>query len=47
MNIDITKQEAWKLLDAVKSYKKDYVVGSSVDKIFESIVTKLKKIVKE
>jgi len=41
MNIDISKQEAWKLLDAVKTYIKDYAVNGAVQKIFTNIIKKL------
>lgn len=47
MEIDISKQEAWKLIDAVKAYMKDYTVTEPVNKIFDSISKKLKKIVQE
>jgi hypothetical protein len=46
MEIDISKQEAWKLMDALVAYKKDYTVTGPVDKIFESITKKLKKVLK-
>jgi hypothetical protein len=47
MEIDINKQEAWKLLDAISSYKKDYTVTGPVNKIFDGLIKKLKEIVKE
>jgi hypothetical protein len=47
MEIDISKQEAWKLMDALVAYKKDYTVTGPVTKIFESITKKLKKVLKE
>jgi len=47
MEIDISKQEAWKLLDALVAYKKDYTLTGSVNKIFDNITKKLKEIVKE
>jgi hypothetical protein len=47
MEIDITKQEAWKLMDALDAYKKDYTVTKPVNKIFDSITKKLKEVVKE
>lgn len=46
MEIDINKQEAWKLMDAVVAYKKDYTVTRPVDKIFESITKKLKEVIR-
>lgn len=47
MQIEINKQEAWKLLDALVAYKKDYTLTEPVNKIFDSITKKLKLIVKE
>jgi hypothetical protein len=47
MEIDITKQEAWKLIDAVQAYMKDYTVTGAVHKTFDSITKKLKQVVKE
>lgn len=47
MQIDITKQEAWKLMDALDAYKKDYTVTKPVVKIFDTITKKLKTVVKE
>lgn len=47
MEIDISKQEAWKLIDALVAYKKDYTVTAPVSKIFDNITKKLKQIVKE
>ena len=47
MQIDISKQEAWKLLDAIKSYISDYTVTGQVNKIFDNISKKLKKIVED
>ena len=47
MQIDINKQEAWKLLDALVAYKKDYTLTGPVNKIFDNITKKLKEVVKE
>ena len=47
MQIDITKQEAWKLIDAISAYMKDYTVTGPVNKTFDSITKKLKQVVKE
>jgi hypothetical protein len=44
MNVDITKQEAWKILDAIKAYTKDYTVTGAVEKTFHNITNKLKKV---
>lgn len=47
MNIEITKQEAWKLLDAIEAYKKDYSLTAPVTKMFTNIAKKLKDIVSD
>jgi len=47
MEIEISKQEAWKLLDALVAYKKDYTLTAPVSKIFENVTKKLKDIIKE
>lgn len=44
MQIDISKQEAWKLLDAIKTYMKDYTVTAPVNKTFNNIIKKLESI---
>jgi len=43
--IEISKQEAWRMLDALEAYKKDYSVSATVNKAIESLKKKLKKIV--
>lgn len=47
MQIEITKSEAWKILDAIKAYKSNYTVTGSVSKTFDNIIIKLNKITKE
>jgi hypothetical protein len=47
MEIELSKQEAWKILDAISAYKKDYTVTGAVSKTFDNITKKLKGIVKE
>ena len=47
MEIDISKQEAWKLMDAINAYLKDYTVTGPVGKTFDNITKKLKGIVKD
>jgi hypothetical protein len=47
MEIDITKQEAWKLMDALDAYKKDYTLTGPVNKIFDNISKKLKLVLKD
>lgn len=44
MQVEISKQEAWKLLDAIKMYMKDYTVTGPVHKIFDNMAKKLKKV---
>lgn len=45
MQVDITKTEAWRILDSLEAYKKDYEVTASVNKTINTVVKKLKKIV--
>jgi len=47
MQIDISKQEAWKLLDAIKAYSKDYSLTGAVSKTFSNLTKKLEKITRE
>jgi hypothetical protein len=47
MEIDITKQEAWKLIDAIQAYMKDYTVTGPVHKTFDGITKKLKGVLQE
>jgi len=47
MEVELSKQEAWKLLDAISAYKKDYTVTGAVSKTFDNITKKLKEIVKD
>jgi len=47
MQIEITKQEAWKLIDAINAYMKDYTVTGAVHKTFDNITKKLNEILKE
>jgi hypothetical protein len=47
MNIDLTKNEAWKILDALASYKKDYALSGAVVKTIDSAIKKLKDFVNE
>jgi hypothetical protein len=44
MQIDISKNEAWKILDALLSYKKDYALSGAVVKTLDNIEKKLKTI---
>lgn len=45
--IDITKTEAWRILDALQVYKKDYELPESAKKTIRSAEKKLKKVVNE
>lgn len=45
MQIEISKQEAWKILDAIKAYTKDYTVTGAVEKTFSNIAKKLNGVV--
>lgn len=47
MKIDISKQEAWKIMDAIKTYSKDYTVSGAVSKTFSNIISKLEKVVND
>jgi hypothetical protein len=47
MELEITKQEAWKILDAIKAYSKDYKLTSTVNKTFDNITKKLTTVVKD
>jgi hypothetical protein len=45
VNISISKNEAWKLLDAIKSYQKDYALTGPTNKIFDNLTKKLQSII--
>jgi len=45
--IDINKNEAWKMLDALVSYKKDYALSGAVVKTIDSAIKKLRDFVNE
>ncbi len=47
MQIDLTKNEAWKILDALASYKKDYALSGAVLKTIDGAIKKLKDFVNE
>ena len=42
MNIDLTTNEMWKIIDAIKAYTKDYAVSGAVAKTLSNIEKKLK-----
>lgn len=43
MQVELSPNEMWKILDAIKSYKSDYSVSVPVQKIFSGIEKKLRK----
>lgn len=45
--VELTKTEAWRILDALQVYKKDYELPESVKKTIRSAEKKLKKIVND
>jgi hypothetical protein len=47
MNIDISKNEAWKILDALKAYQKDYALTAPITKTIDTLIKKLKEITDE
>lgn len=46
ISISISKNEAWKLLDAVVAYQKDYALTGPTNKIFDVLIKKLTTITK-
>jgi hypothetical protein len=42
MQVDISKNEAWKMLDAIEAYTKNYALTGSIVKTFDVLVKKLK-----
>ena len=47
MILDINKNEAWKILDALASYKKDYALSGAVVKTIDSAIKKIRDFVNE
>lgn len=45
MQIDLSSNEVWKILDAIETYKNDYAVSVAVQKTFANIEKKLKQAV--
>jgi|688.fasta_scaffold04312_71 hypothetical protein len=45
VSISISKNEAWKLIDAIKSYQKDYALTGPTNKIFDNLTKKLNGII--
>ena len=47
MSVEITQQEAWRILDAIIAYKDDYELSATVIRTIKSVEKKMKKIVNE
>lgn len=47
MIIEISSQEAWKIIDAIKAYPENYSVSDSVIKMFKKIEKDLQKSIKD
>lgn len=47
MNIELSKNEAWKIIDAIQAYKRDYALTAPVTKTIDNITKKLKEITNE
>ena len=45
MKVEITKQEAWRILDSIIAYKDDYELSTAVKTTIRSIEKKMKRIV--
>lgn len=45
MEVEISKQEAHKILDAIKAYSNNYVVTGAVNKTFDNIKKKLSVVI--
>lgn len=43
MTLTLTKNEMWKILDAINAYQKDYAVSVAVQKTFNNIKDKLQE----
>ena len=47
MQIDLTKAEAWRIIDAIVAYKEDYHVSITVQKTIANIEKKIKEALDE
>jgi sulfur relay (sulfurtransferase) DsrC/TusE family protein len=47
MEITLTKNEAWRILDSIVAYRKDYDVAPVASKAIKSAEKKIKKAIKE
>lgn len=43
MQVELSPNEMWKILDAIVAYKKDYSVTGAVTKTLNNVETKLKQ----
>jgi sulfur relay (sulfurtransferase) DsrC/TusE family protein len=43
MQIDLTKAEAWRIIDAIIAYKEDYHVSKTVQKTIANVEKKIKE----
>lgn len=46
-NVELSKNELWKILDAIIAYKKDYNVSKTVEKLLDDTARKLKEALNE
>ena len=47
MTVEINKQEAWKILDAIETYKSDYELSKAILFTFKNIEKKMKEVAEE
>ena len=47
MQVEISKQEAWRILDAIQAYVKNYSVTGAVEKTLGNVTKKLKVIIND
>jgi len=45
--LDVSVNEMWKILDAIKHYHDDYYVNDSVTKMLKDLEKKIKKTIKQ
>lgn len=46
MQVDLTKAEAWRIMDAIVAYREDYHVSKAVEKTIKNVEEKLTKAIK-
>lgn len=47
MQVDLSSNEMWKILDAIIAYRKDYAVSGAVEKTLLTVEKKLKGVINE